>query len=399
MVSFPSTAVLFRRRSPSGDVPGKGYPRSHSLTDGKPRSHLYGREGPLSKIECLSLNGTPAMIGCSFVVNRKFFGEIGLLDPGMDVYGGENIELGIKENWRERASVTVPVIDRLASHQAPEPRSFSAPQRCPVCTSQVVSVVTVSGEPTSGHRGLPGSAQVHVWLCGGSMEVLPCSRVAHIERKKKPYNSNIGFYTKRNALRVAEVWMDDYKSHVYIAWNLPLENPGIDIGDVSERRALRKSLKCKNFQWYLDHVYPEMRRYNNTIAYGELRNNKAKDVCLDQGPLENHTAILYPCHGWGPQLARYTKEGFLHLGALGTTTLLPDTRCLVDNSKSRLPQLLDCDKVKSSLYKRWNFIQNGAIMNKGTGRCLEVENRGLAGIDLILRSCTGQRWTIKNSIK
>uniref|UniRef100_A0A8C0QHR3 Polypeptide N-acetylgalactosaminyltransferase n=1 Tax=Canis lupus familiaris TaxID=9615 RepID=A0A8C0QHR3_CANLF len=231
---------------------------------------------------------TPAMIGCSFVVNRKFFGEIGLLDPGMDVYGGENIELGIK-----------------------------------------------------------------VWLCGGSMEVLPCSRVAHIERKKKPYNSNIGFYTKRNALRVAEVWMDDYKSHVYIAWNLPLE----------------------------------------------LRNNKAKDVCLDQGPLENHTAILYPCHGWGPQLARYTKEGFLHLGALGTTTLLPDTRCLVDNSKSRLPQLLDCDKVKSSLYKRWNFIQNGAIMNKGTGRCLEVENRGLAGIDLILRSCTGQRWTIKNSIK
>ncbi|XP_015302712.1 polypeptide N-acetylgalactosaminyltransferase 17 isoform X3 [Macaca nemestrina] len=215
---------------------------------------------------------TPAMIGCSFVVNRKFFGEIGLLDPGMDVYGGENIELGIK-------------------------------------------------------------------------------------------------------------------------------NPGIDIGDVSERRALRKSLKCKNFQWYLDHVYPEMRRYNNTVAYGELRNNKAKDVCLDQGPLENHTAILYPCHGWGPQLARYTKEGFLHLGALGTTTLLPDTRCLVDNSKSRLPQLLDCDKVKSSLYKRWNFIQNGAIMNKGTGRCLEVENRGLAGIDLILRSCTGQRWTIKNSIK
>lgn len=39
---------------------------------------------------------TPAMIGCSFVANRDYFGELGLLDSGMDVYGGENIELGIR---------------------------------------------------------------------------------------------------------------------------------------------------------------------------------------------------------------------------------------------------------------------------------------------------------------
>lgn len=41
------------------------------------------------------------MIGCSFVVDREYFGDIGLLDPGMEVYGGENIELGM------RVSVTV----------------------------------------------------------------------------------------------------------------------------------------------------------------------------------------------------------------------------------------------------------------------------------------------------
>lgn len=81
-----------------------------------------------------------------------------------------------------------------------------------------------------------------------------------------------------------------------------------------------------------------------------------------------------------PQLARYTKEGFLHLGALGTTTLLPDTRCLVDNSKSRLPQLLDCDKVKSSLYKRWNFIQVSAprtgLAAQSMGGCRERPREG-----------------------
>ena len=36
------------------------------------------------------------MIGCSFVVDREYFGEIGLLDPGMEVYGAENIELGMR---------------------------------------------------------------------------------------------------------------------------------------------------------------------------------------------------------------------------------------------------------------------------------------------------------------
>lgn len=54
------------------------------------------------------------------------------------------------------------------------------------------------------------------------MEVLPCSRVAHIERSRKPYNNDIDYYAKRNALRAAEVWMDGFKSHVYMAWNIPM---------------------------------------------------------------------------------------------------------------------------------------------------------------------------------
>ncbi|XP_037387761.1 polypeptide N-acetylgalactosaminyltransferase 9 [Pygocentrus nattereri] len=279
---------------------------------------------------------TPAMIGCSFVVDREYFGEIGLLDPGMEVYGGENIELGMR-----------------------------------------------------------------VWQCGGSMEVLPCARVAHIERTKKPYNNDIDYYAKRNALRAAEVWMDEFKSHVYMAWNIPMNNPGVDFGDVSERVALRNRLKCKSFHWYLEHVYPEMRIYNDTITYGEVRNSKASGYCLDQGSEDDNRAILYPCHGMSSQLARYSTEGLLQLGPLGSTTFLPDTKCLVDDGRGRTPSLKKCDAVSRSSQRLWDFTQNGPIISRDTGRCLEVEMSKDAnfGLRLVVQRCSGQKWMIRNWIK
>lgn len=62
-----------------------------------------------------------------------------------------------------------------------------------------------------------------MWQCGGSVEVLPCARIAHIERAHKPYTEDLTSHVRRNALRVAEVWMDEFKSHVYMAWNIPVE--------------------------------------------------------------------------------------------------------------------------------------------------------------------------------
>lgn len=38
----------------------------------------------------------------------------------------------------------------------------------------------------------------------------------------------------------------------------------IDYGDISERIALRKKLKCKSFDWYLKNIYPELQLPNQT---------------------------------------------------------------------------------------------------------------------------------------
>lgn len=38
---------------------------------------------------------SPSVMGI-LVADRKYLGEIGVLDEGMKVYGGENVELGIR---------------------------------------------------------------------------------------------------------------------------------------------------------------------------------------------------------------------------------------------------------------------------------------------------------------
>ncbi|XP_058138601.1 probable polypeptide N-acetylgalactosaminyltransferase 8 isoform X1 [Dasypus novemcinctus] len=147
---------------------------------------------------------SPSIMGI-MSASRLFLGEIGSLDGGMLVYGGENVELSLR-----------------------------------------------------------------VWQCGGKIEILPCSRIAHLERHHKPYVLDLSSVMLRNALRVAEIWMDEYKYMVYAAWNVPLKNSGINYGDISSRKALREKLKCKTFDWYLKNVYPLLKPVHSLVGYGRV---------------------------------------------------------------------------------------------------------------------------------
>ncbi|XP_008686820.1 inactive polypeptide N-acetylgalactosaminyltransferase-like protein 5 [Ursus maritimus] len=96
---------------------------------------------------------------------------------------------------------------------------------------------------------------LRIWMCGGQLFILPCSRVGHISKHRFPNQPGLTKAVMYNNLRLVHVWLDEYKEQFF------LRQPGLKsvaYGNISERVELRKRLGCKSFQWYLDNVFPEL---------------------------------------------------------------------------------------------------------------------------------------------
>uniref|UniRef100_A0A3Q4HHJ6 Polypeptide N-acetylgalactosaminyltransferase n=1 Tax=Neolamprologus brichardi TaxID=32507 RepID=A0A3Q4HHJ6_NEOBR len=281
----------------------------------------YEIVGKKKQLMCWFLPRSPSVMGI-FAADRAFLGEIGGLDGGMTVYGGENVELGIR-----------------------------------------------------------------VWLCGGSIEVVPCSRIAHIERAHKPYAPDLSPTMRRNALRVADIWLDEYKKNVFIAWNVPLEDHMVDIGDVSQRKELREKLKCKPFKWYLENVYTSLLTWDNMLGYGVV--SGFLFLLFEHFVTRTKISIRH-CY--------YNTDGEIIIGGITSHNYNSD-RCLVDPGSGSSPTLQECPLAKmNELHMHWDFKQGQAIMNKATNRCLEIAQGANFYYELIIQQCSGQSWRIEHLV-
>ncbi|XP_075367382.1 polypeptide N-acetylgalactosaminyltransferase 5 [Mycteria americana] len=179
-----------------------------------------------NKIKETDIIRCPVMAGGLFSIDKKYFFELGMYDPGLDVWGGENMEISFK-----------------------------------------------------------------VWMCGGEIEIVPCSRVGHIFRNDNPYSfpKDRVRTVERNLARVAEVWLDEYKELFYgHAYHLVLKN--LDVGDLTQQIQLRKKLRCKSFRWYLENVYPDLEA--PLVKASGLLVNVAMARCIT---VENTTLAFEAC--------------------------------------------------------------------------------------------------------
>lgn len=56
-------------------------------------------------------------------------------------------------------------------------------------------------------------------MCGGSLEILQCSRVGHLFRHSTySFNGDRTEIETRNNNRVMEVWMDEFRYYIYAAF-------------------------------------------------------------------------------------------------------------------------------------------------------------------------------------
>ena len=95
-----------------------------------------------------------------------------------------------------------------------------------------------------------------IWMCGGSIEIVPCSLVGHIFRQHNPspFDENIVSILRHNLQRAAASLMDDFQ-YTYYRW------AHSDISsdeDVTLRLKLREYHQCHDFAWYVENVAPGM---------------------------------------------------------------------------------------------------------------------------------------------
>eukprot|EP00069_Balaena_mysticetus_P010944 bmy_20831T0 len=300
---------------------------------------------------------SPVVPGGVVATDRHYFQNTGAYDPLMSLRGGENLELSLKP---------------LTPH--------------------------VAGE---AYRGVDLLLSLQTWLCGGSVEILPCSRVGHVYRNQDAHSPLDWEATLRNKVRIAETWLGTFKETFYSHSPEAFSLSKAGKPDCTERQQLQRRLGCRTFHWFLANIYPELYPSERRPRFsGKARHDKNKlhntglGFCADcqaEGDILGCAMMLAPCSDSQQQ------QHLDHMGRKEIHYGSPQHLCFDVRREQVILQ--NCTREGPDIHQQhWDYQENGMIVHILSGKCIEAvmqENNK----DLYLRECDGkasQLWRFDN---
>ena len=108
---------------------------------------------------------------------------------------------------------------------------------------------------------------IRVWLCGGEIKVLPCSRVGVLNLKDP-----VKVVLPENVRRIVQLWIPTKKDFLFKYTGVNADMTREERKSLARREDQLKQLECKHFDWYLQNVIPDIYTpSSDAIAYGLLR--------------------------------------------------------------------------------------------------------------------------------
>lgn len=322
---------------------------------------------------------TPIMAGGLLAISRAFFLQLGMYDPEMLVWGGEEMELSFR-----------------------------------------------------------------IWLCGGALECMPCSRVGHVFRSSEYWQGQVykvpGDLIARNKIR-ASYWMGEYAELAHLSFTPLTKN--MSIGSLQFYSDVQERMKCKPFSWYLDNVNKQLhdsaamlmgdahhleKKDDNSLQTSWLRSkpsstsgkkleglfrakgyvrNPETNTCFDHLHLK-HSGMpfgVYPCHYQsGSQSVVMSRTGLIMSGERLTEGCL--TR---DTSDALRQHSCSENRVHDQTWNLANYsVSRHSMYITGDKMCLTVLNEAddykKSPYSLHMKPCGGdylkqQEWQWESAVK
>lgn len=133
----------------------------------------------------------------------------------------------------------------------------------------------------------------------------------------------------------------------------------VDTGDLTERKALKEKLKCRNFKWILDNVFTQSVMKSGYVQMGQISNRNGT-ICFDSHSGE-HTDSLktYRCHKTSA-----TTQGFAYFKS--NQLAFDEDKCIgiakppENKTISDKVIITGCDEEDE--YQKWEFVSKVRVL-------------------------------------